>query len=208
MLVIFCKLWMRNAVVPLVLSSQLVEFIKKLMTSLIEAWVAFYKAKLWEALSNEIGVRVALGARARQVVRLVLARSIRMVAIGAIVGVATYLAAATALERFVFGVSARDPIAIAAVLALFGLSAVLAWHDRAGRHGCEAVRAAVDERPDDPVETDHDPRLAEEQHAERFVPEFVGRGHDVPAVSELRGGVGEEHGGIVPTRRRRCVSCA
>ncbi len=75
---------------------------------------------------NEIGVRVALGARARQVVRLVLARSIRMVAIGAIVGVATYLAAATALERFVFGVSARDPIAIAAVLALFGLGAVLA----------------------------------------------------------------------------------
>ena len=92
--------------------------------------------------------------------------------------------------------------------SLLQLSAVLAWHDRAGRHGREAVRAAVDERPDDPVETDHDPRLAEEQHAERFVPEFVGRGHDVPVVSELRGGVGEEHGGIVPTRRRRCVSCA
>lgn len=49
---------LQRAVVGFSLANSIPPDLRELMTSLIEAWVAFYKAKLWEALSNEIGVRV------------------------------------------------------------------------------------------------------------------------------------------------------
>ncbi|MFT3713238.1 MAG: hypothetical protein QM817_36750 [Archangium sp.] len=49
---------LQRAVVGFSLANSIPPDLRELMTSLIEAWVAFYKARLWEALSNEIGVRV------------------------------------------------------------------------------------------------------------------------------------------------------
>jgi predicted permease len=68
--------------------------------------------------THEIGVRVALGAQSRDIVRLVLGEGARLAILGAILG----LAAAAALTRFMdsllFGVTARDPLTFLAVAAI------------------------------------------------------------------------------------------
>jgi FtsX-like permease family len=68
--------------------------------------------------THEIGVRVALGAQPRDIVRLVLGEGARLAVLGAILG----LAAATGLTRFMasllLGVTARDPLTFLAVAAI------------------------------------------------------------------------------------------
>jgi putative ABC transport system permease protein len=67
--------------------------------------------------TQEIGVRMALGATAASVVRLVLGQALRPVAAGAVLGVAAALGASRVLSSQLFGVSPTDPLTIAAVLA-------------------------------------------------------------------------------------------
>jgi putative ABC transport system permease protein len=67
--------------------------------------------------TQEIGVRMALGATAGSVVRLVLGQALRPVAIGAAVGVVAALSASRVLASQLFGVSRTDPLTIAAVVA-------------------------------------------------------------------------------------------
>jgi len=57
---------------------------------------------------REIGVRLALGADARRVIRLVLGEGVRLAAIGAVAGVLAALAAARFIQALVVGVSATD----------------------------------------------------------------------------------------------------
>ena len=75
---------------------------------------------------GEIGVRVALGARAREVLATIMTRSFRLVGIGMAAGLAAFLLAAPALDRFAFGVTSRDPVVVLGVLLLFAVSAGLA----------------------------------------------------------------------------------
>ena len=75
--------------------------------------------------TQEIGVRMALGATTGSVVRLVLGQAMRPVAIGAAVGVVGALAASRVLASQLFGVSRTDPLTIAAVVAtLIGVALV------------------------------------------------------------------------------------
>jgi predicted permease len=75
--------------------------------------------------TQEIGVRMALGATTSGVVRLVLAQALRPVAAGAVIGVAGALAATHVLASQLVGVSRTDPLTIAAVVAtLFGVALV------------------------------------------------------------------------------------
>ena len=67
--------------------------------------------------TQEIGVRMALGATAASVVRLVLGQALRPVAVGAVLGVTAALGASRVLSSQLFGVSPTDPLTIAAVLA-------------------------------------------------------------------------------------------
>ena len=76
--------------------------------------------------TQEIGVRMALGATATSVVRLVLGQALRPVGIGAALGVAAALGASRVLSSQLFGVSPTDPLTIAAVLATLIGVAVLA----------------------------------------------------------------------------------
>jgi putative ABC transport system permease protein len=74
----------------------------------------------------EIGVRMALGARPRDVLRLVVFKGMRL----ALAGVALGLAGAFALTRFIqsqlFGVSAADPLTYAGIAVLLALVALAA----------------------------------------------------------------------------------
>jgi hypothetical protein len=76
--------------------------------------------------TREIGVRMAVGATPASVVRLVFRQAIRLVAIGAVIGVALTIPIAFALRGMFVGVSALDPLAIGPALAALGLATVLA----------------------------------------------------------------------------------
>jgi ABC-type lipoprotein release transport system permease subunit len=78
--------------------------------------------------TREIGVRLALGARAGDVARWVLARGLRLAAAGAAVGLALSLAGTRLLRSQRFGVSPTDPLTLAATLgALLAVAAVACW---------------------------------------------------------------------------------
>ncbi|MFL5582721.1 MAG: ABC transporter permease, partial [Gemmatimonadaceae bacterium] len=95
--------------------------------------------------TREIGVRVALGARPREVVRLVVRQGMTVVAVGLAAGLAGALVLGKALQGIVFGVSVRDPLVLgagAATLAAAALAATLLPARRAARvDPMEALRA-------------------------------------------------------------------
>lgn len=61
---------------------------------------------------REMGVRIALGARAADVQRLVLMEGLRVVAIGAAIGVVLALASGNLISSLLYAVSSRDPLAL------------------------------------------------------------------------------------------------
>ena len=76
--------------------------------------------------AQEIGVRMALGASARDVVRLVIAEGMRPTLAGLGIGAAGALALEGVLSRLVYGVSAADPLTFAAVIGLLSFVALAA----------------------------------------------------------------------------------
>jgi predicted permease len=94
---------------------------------------------------REIGVRMALGAAPRDVLRLVLTRALRIVVAGVIVGLAGAAGVTRVLQRFLFGVTPTDPMVFAIVtLLLMAVGLMAAWLParRATRiDPCAALRA-------------------------------------------------------------------
>jgi putative ABC transport system permease protein len=76
--------------------------------------------------TNEIGIRMALGAEARQVLRMVMGQGLRLVALGAVLGLSVAIAVSGLLEGLLFGITARDPATFAGVIALLVLVGALA----------------------------------------------------------------------------------
>ena len=77
---------------------------------------------------REIGMHMALGADRRDVLRLVLARALRIVFAGVVVGLAGAAALTCVLQRFLFGVTPTDPIAFTIVtLLLMAVGLMAAW---------------------------------------------------------------------------------
>jgi putative ABC transport system permease protein len=73
---------------------------------------------------HEIGVRMALGAEVRHVVRLVLKQGAMLAGIGMAVGAAGALLVARALQDMLYQVRPADPVTFAAVLAAIGVVAL------------------------------------------------------------------------------------
>lgn len=85
---------------------------------------------------REIGVRMALGATARDVTRLVLRDGVRLIALGLAIGQAGALAVGRVLRQFVFDIGAFDPltfILVPGVLCLVALAACYVPARRATR---------------------------------------------------------------------------
>lgn len=77
---------------------------------------------------REVGIRLSLGARADEVVRLMMGRGLRLVGVGLVAGTVLAVLAGTALERFLFGVAGTDPVTLITVpLVLLAVAAVAAW---------------------------------------------------------------------------------
>jgi predicted permease len=76
--------------------------------------------------TREIGVRVAMGADARAVARLVVGGGLRLTLIGVFLGLIGAFAASRALDSMLYGVTASDPITFVAIPGLLAAIALLA----------------------------------------------------------------------------------
>jgi putative ABC transport system permease protein len=76
--------------------------------------------------SREIGIRTALGAQRTDVFRLVIVEGMSPALVGIAAGTIAALASAKVMETLVFGVSASDPLTLAAVGATLALVALMA----------------------------------------------------------------------------------
>lgn len=77
---------------------------------------------------HEFGVRIALGARHGQVVRLVMNEGLRLAAVGLAIGLLAATRAAAVLGAQLFGVSAYDPVSyVVAIPVLAVATAVACW---------------------------------------------------------------------------------
>ncbi|HET6679585.1 MAG TPA: ABC transporter permease [Gemmatimonadaceae bacterium] len=75
---------------------------------------------------HEIGIRMALGAPASRVTRLVIGQGARLVGIGLLIGVALALATTQVMQSLLFGVSVRDITALLAVLPVLAIVGLVA----------------------------------------------------------------------------------
>ena len=83
--------------------------------------------------TKEIGIRLALGEQRARLARSVVGGGLRLVAIGAVIGVAGSLLLLRSLQSLLFGVTPNDLATYAAVLGLLGVVATLASYVPARR---------------------------------------------------------------------------
>jgi putative ABC transport system permease protein len=83
--------------------------------------------------AQEIGVRVALGAHSRDVLRMVFSHGLKLFAIGAGLGLAAALALSRTLGHLLYGVSANDPLSFIGVTLVLGAVTLLACYIPARR---------------------------------------------------------------------------
>jgi ABC-type antimicrobial peptide transport system permease subunit len=75
---------------------------------------------------SELGLRMALGARPVELVRILLWSGLRLALAGCAIGMAGAFVVTRAMSSAVFGVSPRDPLAFTLALAIILAAAVVA----------------------------------------------------------------------------------
>ena len=83
--------------------------------------------------TREIGIRAALGAQRRDLLRMVLSKGLKLTLIGIALGVAGAFGLTRLMSNLLFGVSATDPLTFAGVTALLVIVALLATYIPARR---------------------------------------------------------------------------
>jgi len=83
--------------------------------------------------TREMGVRMALGAQAGSVLKLVIGRGMALALIGVAIGSAIAVALTRLMSGLLFGVSATDPVTFVVIALLLMLVALLACYVPARR---------------------------------------------------------------------------
>jgi putative ABC transport system permease protein len=101
---------------------------------LVLALVGIYGVVSYAATlrTQEIGVRIALGAGSRDILRLVVGHGLTLVAIGIALGVSVALGVSRLIGGLLFGISPTDPatfiaVPLALAAAAFTASYIPAW---------------------------------------------------------------------------------
>ena len=76
--------------------------------------------------THEIGIRMALCAQPASILRLIVGQGLKLVLLGAGVGLGVSFWLARFLQKFLFGISSSDPVTFGGVAALLGVVALLA----------------------------------------------------------------------------------
>lgn len=97
-------------------------------SSLSIAAIGHYAVVAFDARrrTREFGLRIALGASAQQLLALVIGDSLRLTALGLLVGFALSVAVGTVLARALFGITPTDPPTYLGVFALLAVASLLA----------------------------------------------------------------------------------
>jgi predicted permease len=106
--------------------------------ALLLAAIGLYGVLSYTVAANRaaIGIRMAVGARPADIVRLVVGRAMLLVGIGAALGIGACLASRELLRKVVFGVTPSDPLILGAAALVMALAALIA-------SGLPARRAAT-----------------------------------------------------------------
>ena len=98
------------------------------LLGLILAAVGVYSVASYAAVqrTQEIGIRMAIGATPRDILKMVLRQGIRIVALGLFIGLAAAFAGTRVLADLFYGVTPSDPLTFVAVAALLLAVALLA----------------------------------------------------------------------------------
>jgi putative ABC transport system permease protein len=97
-------------------------------TGLVVAVIGLYGAIAYLAMqrTQEIGIRMALGATRIDVLRLILREGLWLISIGGVVGFAAAFALSRALKSMLFRIGPHDPVSFIAVTLLLVLVALIA----------------------------------------------------------------------------------
>jgi ABC-type antimicrobial peptide transport system permease subunit len=97
-------------------------------TALLLAAIGVYGLMAYSVAerTQEIGIRLALGAETSNVRNMVIAQGMRLAGIGIAIGIASSLGLTQLLAGFLFGVKPWDPLAFTLVPAILGAVALLA----------------------------------------------------------------------------------
>src|SRR3954453_19652293 len=115
--------------------------------ALVIAAVGIYGVMAYNVVqrTGEFGIRMALGAQQRDVLRLVLTQGGKLIGLGLAIGVLATLAASRAMGSMLFNTSAYDPLTLATITLLLGAVALIACFFPANRgtkvNPIEALRA-------------------------------------------------------------------
>ena len=103
--------------------------------ALVLACVGLYGAVSYAVIdrTQEIGIRLALGAQRREILRMVLRQGVRWTAVGIVIGLAAAFVTLRTMERFLYGVEPTDASTFGAVAAALFLVAMLACYVPARR---------------------------------------------------------------------------
>ena len=83
--------------------------------------------------TKEIGIRMALGARQEEMLRMILGQSMRLVLIGVVVGIGTALLATRVISNLLYGVGPNDLSTYLLVVLLLAVAALIASYIPARR---------------------------------------------------------------------------
>ena len=105
------------------------------VAALLLAAIGIYGVMAYSAAqrTREIGIRIALGAEQRDILKLIVGQGMVLIAIGAGIGLALALAATRVFKSLLFGVSATDPLTFTVVLLVLIAVALLACYVPARR---------------------------------------------------------------------------
>ena len=78
--------------------------------------------------THEVGVRMALGARGQEVLRLIVGQGLRLTAVALAIGLVASLGTTRVLANQLFGVSPTDPVTFATVPVLLAAVAAVACY--------------------------------------------------------------------------------
>jgi predicted permease len=83
--------------------------------------------------TREIGIRIALGAQRKDVMKLVLGEGVKLAVVGAVIGLAAAFGVTRLMSKLLYGVSATDPLTFSAVATVLLGVALLACYIPARR---------------------------------------------------------------------------